>query len=333
MSGVVSWTPQREETRVARLDPGAGLAFPVHMPETKSIADVIGTGAGLQPHEAVAIVQQLITSAEVDVELTPLGPPSLGNVRLGSDGSVVCRACATTPAVVEMARLLEAMLPWDGKTRVPGALRYTVARALREVDAPRFNSIADFSAALKRHEKGDRNIVLRELYARTAAADPHVVTVPAERWRRSPSMAELRRQRCEADELYLRLIPERTVESGPVPPVIEPAGIEFIPEPRLELSIGSAGFNTRRWVLGGAAAAVIAFGASYTVVERMTSHAARSPVTGLRSPGGAVSQADVSAPPTVPAKTTEGLAPPLPLTASPARDANSEPIVPSVWNA
>jgi hypothetical protein len=299
------------------------------MPETKSIADIVATGADFQPHEAVAIVQQLITHAELEVELTPLSPLSLSNVWLGSDGSVVCWACATPPAVLEMARLLEEMLPRVGKARVPGALRYTVARALLEVDAPPFDSIAQFSAALKRHEKGDRNVVLRELYARTAAVDPHVVTVPGERRRRTPSAAELRRQLREADEqLYLHLVSERAVESGPVAvPPVEPAAIEFIPEPRPERSIPSVGFNGRRWVLGGVAAAIMTLGAGYIVVERMTTHAARSPMTGLRSPG-VVSQADVSAPPMVPAEQTEGIAPPVPRTASPARGANREPTRP-----
>jgi hypothetical protein len=298
------------------------------MPETKSIADIVATGADLQPHEAVAIVQELITHVELEVELTPLSPLSLSNVWLGSDGSVVCCARATRP-VLEIARLLEEMLPRDGKARVPGALRYTVARALLEVDAPPFDSIAEFSATLKRHEKGDRNVVLRELYARTAAVDPHVVTVPGERRRRTPSAAELRRQLREADEqLYLHLVSERAVESGPVAvPPVEPPAIEFIPEPRPERSIPSVGFNGRRWVLGGVAAAVMTFGAGYIVVERMTTHPARSPMTGLRSPG-VVPQADVSAPPTVPAEQTEGAAPPVPRTASPARGANREPTRP-----
>ena len=269
------------------------------MPETKSIADVIGTGAGVQPHEAVAIIQQLITSVEgVDVELPRQGPLSLGDLRLGSDGSVVCRAGAATPSIVDIAELFEAMLPRGGRTHVPGALRYTVARALREVDAPRFNSMADFSAALKRHEQGDRHTVLRELYSRTAAVDPRVVPVGDERRGPALSTPELSRQRREADTpLYLSLISERPVERRPVtaPPPIDPATIELIPEPRLEPPIGSAGFSAWRWILGGAAALVMSFGAGYTVVDRMTPHAARSPVTASRSPA-AVARADLSGP-------------------------------------
>jgi hypothetical protein len=299
------------------------------MPERKSIADIIASGIDLQPHEAVAIAQELIAHAELEVELTPLSPLSLSNVWLGSDGSVISSACATPPRVPEIARLLDEMLPRDGKARVPGALRYTMARALREVDAPAFDSIAQFSATLKRHEKGDRNVVLRELHARTAAVDPHVVIVPGERRRRTPSAAELRRQLREADEqLYLHLASERTLERGPVAvPPVEPPAIEFVAEPRPERSIPGVGFNGRRWVLGGIAAAVMTLGAGYMIVERMTMHSARSPMPGLRSPG-VGSQADVSAPPMVPAEQTEGVAPPVPRTASPARGANREPTRP-----
>jgi hypothetical protein len=296
----------------------------VHVAETKSIADVVGTGAGLEPHEAVAIIQQLMAHVEDDVELTQRGPPSLDNVRLGSDGSVVCRGCTPRPAVFEIATLLEAMLSRSGKTRVSGALRYTIARALLEVEAPRFPSVADFSAALKRHEKGDRDVVLRALYARTTAVDTPVETVSGERRRRAQSTAELRRQLREADEqLYLYRSSERAVESGPatVPTVIEPAAIELIAERPVEPPVDSAGLSAPRWVLG-AAAVVVAFGAGY-LVERMTSHAVRSPVNSLRALG-RVSQADRSAPPTVRAEETVELAPPLPLAAPPARDANTE---------
>ena len=164
------------------------------MPGTKSIADVIGTSEGLQPHEAVAIIQQLITRVEgIDVEPTRQGPPSLGDVRLGGDGSIVGGAGAARPSILDMAKLFEAMLPRGGRTHVPGALRYTVARALGEVDAPRFNSIADFSAALKRHEQGDRDTVLRELYSRTLS-EPGPRAADWSRRLQRPALASGRRR-------------------------------------------------------------------------------------------------------------------------------------------
>src|SRR5215475_7116532 len=97
----------------------------------------------LHANEAVAIVQQLIHSHphERDVAIEqPFGPPSPQNVYLDDDGSVTCRACQATPAVAEIAILLQLLLTC-GTPRVPGALRYAVARALHDVDAPPFDSI------------------------------------------------------------------------------------------------------------------------------------------------------------------------------------------------
>jgi len=41
---------------------------------------------------------------------------------------------------------IDAMLPHDSRIRVPGALRYTIARGLHEVDVPPFHSLRDFAA-------------------------------------------------------------------------------------------------------------------------------------------------------------------------------------------
>jgi TolA-binding protein len=170
-----------------------------------SLRDVIDRGVELQYYEAVAIAQQLIALLDGDVQpKLPLGPPSLDSVRLGPDGSVICSTCATGPAVSEIAILLQAMLPRGGTTRVPGALRYTIARALCDVDAPPFGSLAELSAALMRQEAGDRFGVLRDLYSRATATPPRVVALNRERRRHTPSVSELRRQLRDVDkELFL----------------------------------------------------------------------------------------------------------------------------------
>jgi len=285
------------------------------MPEMKSIADIVAAGADLQAHEAVAIAQQLMTPADVTtpadaaVDLTRIGRLSLSDVWLGSDGSVTCRACWGTPAVLEIGSVLAQMLPSGGKTRVPGALRYTVARALLEVDAPRFDSTAQFSAALKRYENGDRNVVLRELYARAVAVNPFVDI--GQRRQQTPSAPQVWRQRREPDEeLYLRLASEPSVGNGRMAvPHVEPAAIELISEPRPKRSAPSVRFHARRWVLGGVAAAAVTLsaGAGYIVV-RMTARRADSPVTGTRSQG-RVLQANAPAPRAVPREQAERVAP------------------------
>jgi hypothetical protein len=73
--------------------------------------------------------------------------------------------------VLEAAALVEELLP-VGPALVPGALRYTLGRALHEVDAPPFDSLAEFSRALRRFESGPRTRIVRALYER--AEDPPV---------------------------------------------------------------------------------------------------------------------------------------------------------------
>ena len=132
-------------------------------------------GVVLRTHEAVAIAQQLIHS-DVDVELTaPLGPPTVESVVILADGRVASSSSAATPAVSDVGRLLESMLPRGGRPPVSGALRYTVARALLEVDAPPFDSLQALSSSLARFEVGDRRQVLRSLVARAEGAGPRLV--------------------------------------------------------------------------------------------------------------------------------------------------------------
>ena len=147
---------------------------------------LIRRGLVLKPHEAVAIAQQLIHST-IDVELcTPLGPPTIDSVVIFSDGRVASSSSAATPAVSEVGRLLEAMLLQGGGPAVPGGLRYTVARALLEVDAPPFDSLQALSSSLSRFEIGERRQVLRSLLARAEAVGPQLVTRAQSRERAIP---------------------------------------------------------------------------------------------------------------------------------------------------
>ena len=133
-------------------------------------------GIQLKSHEAVAVVQQLIYSGGT-MELTPpFGPPTLDNVVMCADGRVVSQTSAVTPAMSEIGRLLEELLPPGRGVPVPGGLRYAIARALLEVDAAPFDSVAALSTALMRFETGDRREIVRALYARAAVAStrPHL---------------------------------------------------------------------------------------------------------------------------------------------------------------
>jgi hypothetical protein len=166
------------------------------------IAETSQKGVLLQPHEAVAIVQQLICERESgDAEpQVPFGPPSLDNVELRPDGTVVCTSCDVTPAVPEVAILLQAML--SRAPRIPGQLQYLIGRALHEVDAPPFDSIQEFSRALTRHERGDRTAVIRGCLDRFSLGRRYSLMPAASREdrRRNPRLVtELRRELREAE--------------------------------------------------------------------------------------------------------------------------------------
>jgi hypothetical protein len=105
-----------------------------------------------------------------------------------------------------MAILLQQLLP-PGRPKVPGALRYVIARALHEVDAPPFDSIHDFSAALERFEMGDRAAAVRALVARATAVglDRLRARTGEDRRRLMPSSTDFRRELREADARYYEL--------------------------------------------------------------------------------------------------------------------------------
>jgi hypothetical protein len=151
----------------------------------------------LQPAEAVAIVQQLIHAPAPTSLTEPFGPPTAATVFVGTDGSVTCTTCDAPLVVSELAALLDVMLPPGGTSPiVPGGLRYIVARARMEVDAPPFDSVFEFSQALARHERGDRSAVIQSALARIKA---HGADDRLERRRTDPAVTVLRRQLRDAD--------------------------------------------------------------------------------------------------------------------------------------
>jgi hypothetical protein len=249
------------------------------MPATRALADVLNSGAAFDHHAAVAIVLELIESIATGVDVKPpFGPPSLENVWLASDGSVACHACATSPAVFEMAILLDAMLPRSGNVRVPGALRYTIARGLLEVDVSPFDSIDDFAAALARHQPEDRRTVLRDLYSRASRVRAGSRELRVERRKHGLSRTELRRQLRQVDEqLFLATVVERHPQDGLVVdertlvrrPEFTVPDIELVATPMVNggstLGLRS---NARRWAVAGTVAMAVAFGAGYHFVRR-----------------------------------------------------------------
>jgi hypothetical protein len=191
------------------------------MTMTVSAADVLQAGLTIEPEEAVAIAQGLIATLRAgvcaDVVEPPFGPPTPERVMLCDDGSVVCRGCETTPAVSEVAMLLQSLLP-PAPARVPGGLRYTIARALLDVDVAPFDSLDELSETLARYERGPRDQMVIGVLQRFAASRGLVPVSIVER-RRHVRTTELRRALREADaRLYLHKVAAEAVIVAPVPP-------------------------------------------------------------------------------------------------------------------
>jgi hypothetical protein len=145
------------------------------METTLTLADIRRLQIAIAPHEAVAIAQQLMHHDTGNpAARPPFGPLSLDTVAIDADGSVVCTHTDATPAVAEVALVLQRLLG-QTEARVPGGMRYAIGRALHEVEAPPFDSRSDFSEALERFERGDRRAAVASLYARAVEAAPDLL--------------------------------------------------------------------------------------------------------------------------------------------------------------
>lgn len=166
---------------------------------TVSLAELLRAGFVLAPDEVVAIAETLIQQPPDDPPRPPFGPLAAERIRISSDGTVVCAGCAATPTVAELAILMQDLL--SACPHVPGGLRYAIARALHEVDAPPFDSLDEFAATIARYAPTRREDALRRLIAK--------------RDRRRPARlaSDLRLELREAD----RRLYEARSHDGPVP--------------------------------------------------------------------------------------------------------------------
>ncbi len=133
---------------------------------TMTVTEILTRGVALTTGEALAVTQSLLENTSDDEARPPFGLPSPQNIVLHVDGRVTSSASAVTPTALEVAMLLDRLLP--GQAHVPGALRYALGRALHEVAAPPYDSLQAFSQTLRRFETGVRTEVVRGLVARAA---------------------------------------------------------------------------------------------------------------------------------------------------------------------
>jgi WD40 repeat protein len=131
-----------------------GDAYPM---STSLLVELLARGVRVEPHEAVAIAQQLIDCGAA--------APAPDNIRLHADGRVECVGRDATPGAYEIAIFLQTLLAAD-RVAVPGGLRYAIARGLHEVEARPYDSIEELSTTLRRFEKGDRRAAVAALLAR-----------------------------------------------------------------------------------------------------------------------------------------------------------------------
>ncbi|MEP6916130.1 MAG: helix-turn-helix domain-containing protein, partial [Acidobacteriota bacterium] len=154
--------------------------MPHELPVT--LADLAASGIHLDHVAAATIVREV--ALRVSRGALP-GVPSAHVIRLFPSGalSVEGPVAADDRTVIRAACLLEDLLPAftaPAEERVPGALRLVLARALRTLDLPPYESLASFAQALTRFASYEVEVVVRDLVAQhTARLVPSPVeTVP-----------------------------------------------------------------------------------------------------------------------------------------------------------
>lgn len=137
-----------------------------------SLTDLSAVGVAVNHVEAVTIVRDvLLRASSGDLP----GVPSAHVIRLSAEGAVLVEGpvAADSRAVPRAAHLLDALLPGfdaPADSRVPGALRLVLARALGTLDLPAYESLEAFADALARFAPPDPGETLRGLVARGASA-------------------------------------------------------------------------------------------------------------------------------------------------------------------
>ncbi len=173
-----------------------------------SIAELLESGITLTVSEAVAIARAALAfhAPRAADSAAPSGLPLPETILVEADGSIV-GPDAAPPTVSEVAQLLHGLLP-AGSPGVPGGLRYAIARALGEVDAPPFGSPDDFSIILSRFQTADGPTVVHGMLARLGADEDESLNARKTVERRRPkgdTVTNLRRALREADsQLYER---------------------------------------------------------------------------------------------------------------------------------
>lgn len=131
-----------------------------------SLTELAAAGIRLRPAEAVTLVCEICRQYSAG---TLRGIPSAGVIKITRDGDVAAEGPVTTnqDAVRRAAHLLNVLFGgFDAppEYRASGALQIVVARALRTLDLPPFESLDAFCAALGRFATLDVREAARDLF-------------------------------------------------------------------------------------------------------------------------------------------------------------------------
>ena len=234
---------------------------------TIALSHLLGRGVRLETHEAVALVRELLAQR--------CGIPTLENIHLHSDGSVSCVITDGVPSVASVAGFLLTLLPAD-TPNVPAPLRYTIARGLKAVEAPRFNSLDEFSTALERFEKGASRDVLKGLLQRGVRPSGPIEAPPATAERSPvaprPSVVPAR------PTLVVRR-PTASSSKRSEPMAAEPP---MFTSAVADVEADSPVHSPRLWALSVAAALLASFALGFAVVDVISQRRATKPFASAR---------------------------------------------------
>lgn len=180
-------------------------------------------GIVLEPSEAVAVVLALMDGLHdghdgQEGQDVP-ARPSLSTLYVTRDGDVYSKT-SDTLSITDLGTLLKQML--ERTPQVPPGLLFAIARAVRAVEAPAFESADAFARILARFERGPRRAVVSNLVARFEAAldSKPAGGAPRVERRATPRLVSHLRQELRAADRHLY---EKRVVVVPVVRRLQPA--------------------------------------------------------------------------------------------------------------
>lgn len=286
------------------------------MGDRVNLGELLQRGVPLFTREAAAVLHEVCSQlSQAEEEERALAPPAPEQLWVTAAGDLVMDAepaaasgNAAQSTMAALADLIEALLPPAIRNQrdyaVPGSFRVLAPRARGfPPGLPLIRTPAELDAAIVRYRSGDTTLILQHLFERTAAEAPAPL---------APAVATpVAQPQAETNPVIVPTADlSGEVVAAPPSPTIDPSGELDLPLnvqesetwvrplPPSDTRSPSRG-GPWMWLLAGAAAAVMAFAASYEVTRRMTQRsemARRSEVAGRSEVTARASEPAVPAP-------------------------------------